>query len=92
MKELKREGLVLISTAELERISGRALAQNRNKLLAKKYLTLREILSLEVLEVKTKQGLRHWIDQKRIKPSEVMTSDNGIIKISTTFLTRCNYV
>ena len=92
VKHLKQEGLVIISLKELDQISNRALLQKRNDLLKKKFLKISELLALKLLPVKTSQGIRHWINEGKIKPTELMKLDNGVIKISTSFLIRAGYV
>lgn len=89
---LKNEGLVIISQKELDRISVKKLMVKRDDLLSKKSLTLKEILSLEILPVKSKQALRTWIKDGKILQKEVTVLDSGIIKIQTSFLYRLGYV
>lgn len=92
VKYLKKEGLVIVSQKELDNLSGKKLLQNRNDLLNKKWLTIRELLSLELLPVKSKQAIRKWIENGIISSKEVLTDSRGIIKISTSFLNRQGYV
>lgn len=92
IQTLKREGLIIVSIAELDRMSFKKQNQKRDMLLARKSLTLLEIIKLDILPIKTKQGIRSWIETGKILQSEVSTSFDGKIKIKTSFLKRLGYV
>ena len=92
IKTLKSEGLVIVSVKELDRLTGQKVLLNRKDLLKRQALTIREMLLLEVLPVKTKQGIRYWIEDGTIMESEVIRNHNGLIKIRTSFLKRKGYV
>lgn len=92
IQTLKREGLIIVSIAELDRMSLKKQNQKRDMLLARKSLTLLEIIKLDILPIKTKQGIRAWIESGKILTTEVSTSFDGKIKIQTSFLKRLGYV
>lgn len=92
MNHFKANGLLVISAKEFEKMSVRNKLLKREDLLSQPYLTLKQILELQLLPVKTKQGIRSWIDTGKILPKEVITEKNGIIKIKTSFLKRLGYV
>lgn len=91
-KYLKKEGLVIVSKSELERLVGVKLNQRRKDLLRKPYLTLREILMLELLPVKSKTTLDRWIKSGRFLQKEVGVNDKNQTIIVTTALERLGYV
>ena len=64
---LKKEGLVIVSKSFLESNSEKSLIQKRLDLLAKKSLTIKELLDLQLLPVKSKQAIRKWIEKGTIK-------------------------
>ncbi|MBF04994.1 MAG: hypothetical protein CMP76_17090 [Flavobacterium sp.] len=88
---LKKEGLVIVSKSFLESNSEKSLIQKRLDLLAKKSLTIKELLDLQLLPVKSKQAIRKWIEKGTIKKSEVATGSDGKIRIQTSFLKRLGY-
>jgi hypothetical protein len=91
-KYLKNEGLVIVSKSELERISGIRIAQKRNDLLKRTFLTLREILSLDLLPVKSKTTLERWIQNGTFLKSEVSKNDKEQTIVLTSALKRLGYV
>lgn len=92
ISQLKKQGLVIVSISELEKISNLEKAQKRKDLLRRNWLTLKEILSLELLPVKTKTSLERWIKNGTFKVSEVSTNNKNQTIILTSSLTRLGYV
>lgn len=92
INHLKEHNLVIVSKTELDRISVVKLQQKRSDLLKKKSLTLSELLKLELLPVTSKQALRKWIENEKIKPNEILHTSEGVIKVKVSFLERLGYV
>lgn len=92
MKFMKKEGLVIVSKSELEKMAKIDLYQKRKDLLSRTWLTLREILMLELLPVKSKTSLERWIEQGTFLPSEVSKNKSNQTIILTSSLSRLGYV
>lgn len=88
MDHLKANDLVIVSRKDLllHTVTKRELA--RRDLLKKTTLSLREILLMELLTVKSKQGIRDWIASGRIKPEEVFKDAKGELRILTSAVVR----
>lgn len=91
ISQLKKEGLVIVSIAELEKISNVEKQQKRKDLLKRNWLTLREILLLDLLPVKTKTSLERWIQNGTFKQSEVSKNNKEQTIILTSSLYRLGY-
>lgn len=89
---LKKEGLVIVSKAELERIGNTEKALMRKDMLSRKFLKLTEILKLELLPVKSKRSLERWIENGVFLPSEVSKNAYNQTIILTSSLIRLGYV
>lgn len=92
MKFMKKEGLVIVSKSELEKMAKIDLYQKRKDLLSRTWLTLREILMLELLPVKSKTSLERWIESGTFLPTEVSKNKNNQTIILTSSLSRLGYV
>lgn len=89
---LKKEGLVIVSKAELERIGNTEKALMRKDMLSRKFLKLTEVLKLELLPVKSKRSLERWIENGVFLPSEVSKNAYNQTIILTSSLIRLGYV
>ncbi len=89
---LKNEGLVIVSKKELEKLNSENLLQIRKDLMRKKWITISQVLKMELLPVKTKTSIERWIKDGTIKQEEVTKKQNGIILINANFLNRLGYV
>lgn len=89
---LKNEGLVIVSKKELEKLNSENLLQIRKDLMRKKWITISQVLKMELLPVKTKTSIERWIKDGIIKQEEVTKKQNGIILINANFLNRLGYV
>lgn len=89
---LKKEGLVIVSKAELERIGITEKALMRKDMLSRKFLKLTEVLKLELLPVKSKRSLERWIENGVFLPSEVSKNAYNQTIILTSSLIRLGYV
>ena len=89
---LKKEGLVIVSKAELERIGNTEKALMRKDMLSRKFLKLTEVLKLELLPVKSKCSLERWIENGVFLPSEVSKNAYNQTIILTSSLIRLGYV
>lgn len=92
MSHLKKQGLVIVSKNELEKMAKTDLFQKRRDLLSKRFLTLKEVLSLELLPVKTKTSLERWIKESVFLPSEVSRNNRNFVIVATSSLKRLGYV
>lgn len=92
ISQLKKQGLVIVSISELEKISNVGKNQKRKDLLRRNWLTLKEILSLELLPVKTKTSLERWIQNGTFRNSEVSKNTKNQTIILTSSLIRLGYV
>lgn len=92
MKFMKKEGLVIVSKSELEKMAKIDLFQKRKDLLNRTWLTLREILMLELLPVKSKRSLERWIEIGTFLPTEVSKNKNNQTIVLTSSLSRLGYV
>lgn len=92
ISQLKKEGLVIVSIAELEKISNVEKQQKRKDLLKRNWLTLREILLLDLLPVKTKTSLERWVQNGTFRVSEVSKNNKEQTIILTSSLIRLGYV
>lgn len=92
MKQLKNEGLVIVSIAELQKISNIEIHRKRKDLLSKKLLTIREVLELELLPVKTRTTIERWINEGVFLKTEVSRNNKNQIVILKKALNRLGYV
>lgn len=91
-KYLQKQGLVIVSKYELERLAGVELHQKRKDLLRKKFLTIREMLQLDLLPIKSKSGVMSWIENGSFLEHEVAKNDKNQTIILTSSLNRLGYV
>ncbi|MCO6149091.1 hypothetical protein [Flavobacterium sp. NRK1] len=91
MAHLKAEGLVIVRGDELENVKQHRLNALRAKLLKRNALTYKEVLSLELLPVSSKQSLQRWIENGKIKPLETYETAKGVRMIMTSALRRLGY-
>ena len=91
ISQLKKQGLVIVSISELEKISNVDKAQKRKDLLRRNWLTLKEIISLELLPVKTKTSLERWVQNGTFLKSEVSKNNKQQTIILTKSLYRLGY-
>ena len=91
-KYLEKKGLIIVKKSHLALAPEAAIYKLRMDLLKRKYLTLREILMLELLPVKSKSTLERWIANETFLPLEVSRNRNNQIIILTSSLTRLGYV
>lgn len=89
---LHKQGLIIVSKVELERMAKIEMSQKRKDLLSRNHLKLTEILKLELLPVKSKRSLERWIENGTFLPSEVSKNRLGQTIILTSSLYRLGYV
>lgn len=89
---LHKQGLIIVSKVELERMAKIEVNQKRKDLLSRNHLKLTEILKLELLPVKSKRSLERWIENGTFLPSEVSKNRLGQTIILTSSLYRLGYV
>lgn len=91
ISQLKKQGLVIVSISELEKISNVDKNQKRKDLLRRKWLTFKELLMLELLPVKTRTTLERWVQNGTFKQSEVSKNNKNQTIVLTSSLYRLGY-
>jgi len=91
ISQLKKQGLVIVYKSDLEKITKTDLWQKRKDLLNRNWLTLKEILALELLPVKTKTSLERWIQNGTFLKNEVSKNTKQQTIILTKSLYRLGY-
>jgi hypothetical protein len=89
---LRKQDLIIVSRKELERIAKVDVFLKRNELLKRKFLTISEVLQLDVLPVKSRKTIERWIDSGVFKANEVTQDRSGKKVILTSSLSRLGYV
>lgn len=91
ISQLKKQGLVIVSISELEKIAKVDKSLKRRDLLNRKWLTLRELLMLELLPVKTKTTLERWIQNGTFLSTEISKNNKNQTIVLTSSLNRLGY-
>jgi hypothetical protein len=91
INHLKQHDLVIVSRSELLNSSKIELDLKRRDFLKKKDLSIKDVIDAKFLPVGTKNGVRNWIAEGKIKEGEVYKNSVGQIRILTSAIKRLGY-
>ncbi len=92
MDYMRDNGLVIVKATEVADAGQLRLRDLRRRLFRKSWLTFAEVLSLDLLPVKTPQGLQKWVDNESvIKKTEYRKDSAGRRYIHADALRRLGY-
>lgn len=76
MNHLKAEGLVIVRADEIGVSAHIHLADFRKRMMKKKSISFSDVLKMQVLPVKTVNGLASWVE-RNLKPDETYQETKG---------------
>jgi hypothetical protein len=92
MNELESRGLLVVRAIDLENLiyrKGQGVNELREKCLKKKALTFKEIIDAQFFDIKSKNTLKYWCDQGKIRPEEVIIDEQtGVRRVLTIAVIR----
>jgi len=94
MNHLKKHDLVIVSRSELLDSDVLKIKLGRCDAMNRKAVTFKEIIDLQLLPLTSKNGIQSWIDNGKIKVTEVFTERSGKKRrmIMTSAIIRLGYV
>jgi hypothetical protein len=91
MAYMKTEGLVLVRADELEAAKYAQLREMQRRYMKRKSLMICEVIEAKLLRVQSSQGIRHWIKEGKILPTEAYQDTNKVWWVMTAAIKRLGY-